>query len=93
LAAPISTFSDQTTTMADVEVENAEVEQTVATEESPDDVLNQLLEVMSALQSNPFDYSLHERNVALCQKLGADTVEELNQARNLMSEYFPVKEG
>ncbi|PLW29174.1 hypothetical protein PCASD_10935 [Puccinia coronata f. sp. avenae] len=92
LAAPISAFSDQTTTMADVEVENAEVEQTVATEESPDDVLNQLLEVMSALQSNPFDYSLHERNVALCQKLGADTVEELNQARNLMSEYFPVKE-
>ncbi|KAI7946357.1 hypothetical protein MJO29_010884 [Puccinia striiformis f. sp. tritici] len=47
---------------------------------------------MSALQSNPFDYSLHERNVALCQKLGVDTIEELNQAHTLMSEYFPVKE-
>ncbi|KNZ44313.1 hypothetical protein VP01_929g5 [Puccinia sorghi] len=78
--------------MADVEMDNASVEENAIPEESPDQVLNELLEVMSALQSNPFDYSLHERNVALCKKLGADTIVELNQARNLMSEYFPVTE-
>ncbi|KNE89422.1 hypothetical protein PSTG_17121 [Puccinia striiformis f. sp. tritici PST-78] len=82
----------QTTTMADVEMENVEAEVPVDDGGSPDQILNQLLEVMSALQSNPFDYSLHERNIALCQKLGVDTIEELNQARTLMSEYFPVKE-
>ncbi|EHS64663.1 uncharacterized protein PGTG_21014 [Puccinia graminis f. sp. tritici CRL 75-36-700-3] len=78
--------------MAEVEMENAEVPPPDTDEDSPDQILNQLLEVMSALQTNPFDYSLHERNVALCQKLGAGTIEELNQARTLMSEYFPVKE-
>lgn len=64
----------------------------VQDDESPDQILNQLLELMSALQSNPFDHGLHQRNVALCQKLGVDTIHELNQARSLMSEYFPVKE-
>ncbi|OAV99972.1 hypothetical protein PTTG_09000 [Puccinia triticina 1-1 BBBD Race 1] len=92
----LQTNSSQTITnpivMAEVEMENVEGQTLITDEESPDKILNQLLEVMSALQSNPFDYSLHERNIALCQKLGADTIEELNQARTLMSEYFPVKE-
>ncbi|MBW0463715.1 hypothetical protein O181_003430 [Austropuccinia psidii MF-1] len=62
-------------------------------QESPDLLFNELLEVMSALQLNPFDYSLHERNITLCQKLGTDALDELNQARMLMIEYFSVKES
>ncbi|KAG0143594.1 hypothetical protein CROQUDRAFT_109080 [Cronartium quercuum f. sp. fusiforme G11] len=63
--------------------------------ESVDDqdaIFNEMLEVMSALQTNPFDFSLHQRNVSICKKMGPATIEELGQARTLMSEYFPVGE-
>lgn len=61
--------------------------------DDPDAIFNEMLEVMSGLQTNPFDFALHERNINLCRKLGSATIEELTQARTLMSEYFPVKEG
>ncbi|POW19143.1 hypothetical protein PSHT_04952 [Puccinia striiformis] len=61
--------------MANVEMENVEAKVPVDNGDSPDQILNQLLKVMSALQSNPFDYnSLHECNVVLCQKLGVNII-------------------
>ncbi|EGG01898.1 uncharacterized protein MELLADRAFT_91734 [Melampsora larici-populina 98AG31] len=69
-----------------------ETDQISAPADDQDAIFNEMLEVMSALQSNPFDFALHQRNVAVCRKLGAATIEELSQARNLMSEYFPVRD-
>ncbi|KAI8449375.1 hypothetical protein BY996DRAFT_6432850 [Phakopsora pachyrhizi] len=58
--------------------------------QSADEILNQLSNLISELQSNPFDYNSHKLNIELCKKLGIEMVEELNQARNLMSDYFPA---
>lgn len=69
-----------------------ETDQISAPADDQDAIFNEMLEVMSALQSNPFDFALHQRNVAVCRKLGAATIEELSQARSLMSEYFPVRD-
>ncbi|KAH9820103.1 hypothetical protein DFH28DRAFT_1052402 [Melampsora americana] len=69
-----------------------ETDQISASADDQDAIFNEMLEVMSALQSNPFDFALHQRNVAACRKLGAATIEELAQARSLMSEYFPVRD-
>lgn len=71
------------------DMDTEEVEEVI--DNSEEGMLDQYSNLLESISLNPFNLDLHLQHIFLTKELGLD--QELNEARQMFIQYFPMPEG